>query len=188
MIEVNSLRHGVISIDSLDIPEGLTFIRGKNGSGKTTFLQLAAGLILPEAGSIRIDGRFPREVDIGYVSEFPARNMLFPRVEDEIASTLRFAGVPAAEVRRCTEEAAELFGISHLLRRNCKTLSGGEKVLTACAAAAASSPLVSVLDEPDSHLDAETAAELADAFRNAGIRYILWASHRQFAHGFEVVL
>lgn len=188
MIEVTSLRHGVLSISSLQIPEGLTFIRGKNGSGKTTFLNLAAGLILPAEGSITIDGKPPREVSVGYVSEFPARNMLFSRVADEIGSPLRFARLSPEEIRCETEAAAERFGISHLLSRDCRTLSGGEKVLTACAAASVGNPLAVVLDEPDSHLDAETAQELAATFRDSGIPYILWASHRQFADGFEVVL
>ena len=188
MIEVTALRHGVLDIPHREIQAGLTFLRGKNGSGKTTFLNLAAGLILPDAGSITIDGKLPREIQVGYVSEFPARNMLFSRVEDEIAATLRFAGKSPAEIRRGTVETAELFGITHLLPRDCRTLSGGEKVLTACAAAAVNRPLLAVLDEPDSHLDAETAAELADAFKACGIPFILWASHRQFTDGFEVVL
>ena len=188
MIEITALRHGVLSIPSLRIPEGLTFIRGRNGSGKTTLLNLAAGLILPEKGSILIDGKPPREVSIGYVSEFPARNMLFSRVSDEVSSSLRFACRPADEISRKTAEAADLFGITHLLSRDCRTLSGGEKVLTACAAAAVGKPQAVILDEPDSHLDAETAGELAEALQKSGIPYILWASHRHFADGFEVVL
>ncbi len=188
MIKVTNLRHGALSLSSLQIPEGLTFIRGRNGSGKTTFLQLAAGLILPEEGSITINDKTPRETDIGYVSEFPARNMLFSRVEDEIASSLRFAGKSPAEIRRETADAADLFGITHLLSRNCRTLSGGEKILTACAAASVGSPNAVVLDEPDSHLDTETAAGLAEAFQAFSIPHILWASHRHFADGFEVIL
>ena len=57
-----------------------------------------------------------------------------------------------------------------------------------CAAAAVGKPQAVILDEPDSHLDAETAGELAEALQKSGISHILWASHRHFADGFEVVL
>ncbi|HJJ79820.1 MAG TPA: ATP-binding cassette domain-containing protein, partial [Methanocorpusculum sp.] len=87
-----------------------------------------------------------------------------------------------------TEETAEIFGISHILKRDCRTLSGGEKVLTAAASAAAGHPKLIVLDEPDSHLDEQTACELSDALLKMEIPHIIWASHRKFAEGFEVVL
>ena len=188
MIEVCHLRFRSLEIESLSIPKGLTFIRGKNGCGKTTFLELAAGIRLPESGTILIDGKTPREIHAGYVSEFPSRSLVFSRVSDEISSALRFLGLSETEIRRETEETAEAFRITHLLSRDCRTLSGGEKVLTAVAAAAVGSPELIVLDEPDSHFDAETACETADALRERKIPYILWASHKNFLNGFEVRL
>ena len=188
MIEITNLRYRNLSIESLIIPEGLTFIRGRNGAGKTTFLELAAGLRLPDAGSILIDGKTPREIHAGYVSEFPSRSLLFAKVSDEISSALRFRGLPEADILHETEETAEIFGISHLLKRDCRTLSGGEKVLTAAASAAVGHPELIVLDEPDSHLDEQTACELSDALLKMGAPHILWSSHRKFAEGFEVVL
>lgn len=188
MIEIADLRCRNLCIEHREIPKGLSFIRGKNGAGKTTFLEVAAGLYLPETGSILIDGKSPREIHAGYVSEFPSRSLLFSRVADEISSPLRFAGLAEAEIRRETEETAEIFGIAHLLSRDCRTLSGGEKVLTAVAAAAVGHPSLIVLDEPDSHLDTETACETADALRELAIPYILWASHKNFTAGFEVRL
>ena len=188
MIEIEQLCIRSLCIESLSIPEGLTFIRGKNGCGKTTFLELAAGLRLPESGSIRIDGKLPREIHAGYVSEFPSRSLLFSRVSDEISSSLRFAGLPEEDIRRKTAKTAEVFGITHLLSRDCRTLSGGEKVLTAVAAAAVGCPKLIVLDEPDSHFDAETAKEAAEALLECKIPYILWASHKNFCRGYEVRL
>ena len=109
-------------------------------------------------------------------------------MSDEISSALRFRGLPEADILHETEETAEIFGISHLLKRDCRTLSGGEKVLTAVASAAVGHPKLIVLDEPDSHLDEQTACELFDALLKMGIPHILWSSHRKFAEGFEVVL
>lgn len=188
MIEIENLKCRNLRIESLVIPEGLTFIRGKNGAGKTTLLELAAGLRLPDKGSILIDGKTPREIHAGYVSEFPSRSLLFAKVSDDISSALRFRGMPEADILRETEYTAEIFGISHLLKRDCRTLSGGEKVLTAAASASAGQPKLIVLDEPDSHLDEQTAYELSEALLKMEIPHIIWASHRKFAEGFEVVL
>ena len=188
MIEIINLHCRNLYIESLVIPDGPTFVRGKNGAGKTTFLEIASGLRLPDKGSILIDCKSPREIPAGYVSEFPSRSLLFAKVSDEISSSLRFAGLPEADILRETKETADIFGISHLLHRDCRTLSGGEKVLTAAAAAAAGCPKLIVLDEPDSHLDEQTAFELLNSLLEMNIPHILWASHRKFAEGFEVVL
>ncbi len=177
MIEIKNLQYGSLVCAHLLIPPGLTVIRGKNGAGKTTLLSLISGLVLPEQGEIRIDSQAPREISAGYVSEFPDRHLLFSRVYDEIASPLRFARMPEDAIRTQTERLADMFGISHLLYRECKTLSGGEKIMTGVASAAAGSPLLLVLDEPDSHLDPETTADLIRVVRGRNIPYIIWSSH-----------
>lgn len=174
MIVVESLHFRNLAIESLTIRPGITTITGPNGSGKTTFLKICAGIELPERGTVRIDGKNPRETGIGWVNEFPDRNILFTNVADEIASSLRFRRTTTCEtidgsVRKCAEE----LNVAHLLNRTAGTLSGGEKVLVSLAAALVQRPMVLLLDEYDSHLDARLSAKVDQVIRASGARYIV---------------
>jgi energy-coupling factor transport system ATP-binding protein len=174
MIAIESLRWRNLTIDALDIGPGVTTIIGPNGSGKTSFLRICAGITVPDQGTVRIDNLTPRETRIGWVNEFPDRNILFARVTDEIASSLRFhrtisGSIIGEEVRAC----AESVGILHLLTRTVRELSGGEKVLVSLAAALVNRPKVLVLDEYDSHLDARTGEKIDRAIRASGSRYVI---------------
>lgn len=173
MIALTGLSHQVLSIPSLEVPEGVTALIGPNGSGKSTLLSLLAGLRLPERGQVLVDGLSPREVDVGWVSEFPDQSILFTCVFDEIAGPSRFAHLPCGETERRVREAAALVGIEGLLDRTVRDLSGGERALVALATALSSRPAVLVLDEFDSHLDAETAMEAGRALRACRSRYVV---------------
>ena len=169
MIAIESLRWRNLSIDALSIGPGITAIIGPNGSGKTSFLRICAGITVPDRGTVLIDNLPPRETGIGWVNEFPDRNILFARVTDEIASPLRFHRTTSGraideEVRACDESV----GIPHLLTRTARELSGGEKVLVALAAALVARPKVLILDEYDSHLDARTGEKIDRAIRISG--------------------
>ncbi|MDD3257686.1 MAG: energy-coupling factor ABC transporter ATP-binding protein [Methanocorpusculum sp.] len=177
MIEIENLRHGVLDIPSLRISAGLTVVSGKNGAGKTTLLKICSGLLLPAEGSVRVDLLPPRSVNAGYVSEFPDRHLLFPIVFDEIASPLRFSGISPGEIEKRVFGLAESAGISHLLTRECRTLSGGEKILVGVVTAIIDNPVLLVLDEPDSHLDPETVEELRSFISSKKIPYVIWSSH-----------
>lgn len=177
MIEVTDLRHGVLRIPSLSIPPGWTVVSGKNGAGKTTLLKICSGITLPDSGSVSIDGLSPRLQNIGYVSEFPDRHLLFPIVFEEIASSLRFARMPSDKIEEKVFQTAEEAGITHLLKRECRTLSGGEKMLVGITAAVIHDPILLVLDEPDSHLDPETVEDLCSFISSRNISYVMWSSH-----------
>lgn len=173
MIQIQDLAHGILNIPGLTIPEGVTTVIGKNGSGKTTLLSLCAGVAIPEHGSVSIDGIPPRGCEVGWVSEFPDRNILFDRVFDEIAAPLRFRHTQMDEIAVCTHDIAERFSITHLLSRRIRSLSGGEKVLVALATALVTTPDLLAIDEADSHLDSDTASLVQDVLRAKPPRYIL---------------
>jgi len=173
MITIRNLRYRILAIDDLEILPGITTIIGPNGSGKTTFLKLCSGIALPDSGSIIIDGLPPRESEIGWVNEFPDRNILFETVEDEIASSLRFRRVPAQEIKAMVNACAESVGVIHLLNRPMRELSGGEKVLISLAAALVHKPKILILDECDSHLDAERGREMETVIHTMNPYYVI---------------
>ena len=140
MIAIRNLQYGMLLIPDLFLPEGHTAVIGCNGSGKTTFLRLVSGLVLPQKGEITIDGRSPRSVETGWVDEFPDRNMLFSLVRDEIAAPLRFRGMACTEVESRIAPLVRHAGITHILDRPFQHLSGGEKALVALTTAVAGGP------------------------------------------------
>lgn len=173
MIALRSLHYRHLAIDALDIPPGLTSVIGPNGSGKTTLLRLCTGIDLPESGSILIGDWSPRDVEIGWVNEFPDRNILFETVMDEVASPLRFRRMSYTETVERAERCLELCGIRHMRDRSIRELSGGEKAQVAVAAALVHEPEVLILDECDSHLDAARIAALGHLIRKSGTEYVI---------------
>ena len=173
MITAEFLCYRKLTIDSLEIKPGITTIIGANGSGKTTFLKLCAGIVVPDSGSLLIDDALPRETETGWVNEFPDRNILFVNVFDEIASPLRFRRIPCNEIDSNVRACAETLGITYLLQRAVRDLSGGEKVLVSLAAALVHHPKVLVLDEYDSHLDAHSLAKIEQGIRRSGAEYVI---------------
>jgi energy-coupling factor transport system ATP-binding protein len=173
MITIENLRYRTLAIEDLRIASGITSVIGPNGSGKTTLLKLLAGIAVPDTGTILVDGIPPRNAEIGWVNEFPDRNILFGNAFEEIASPLRFRHLPCTEIQQRVESSMESMGITHLGARPMQVLSGGEKVLVALAAALVSRPQVLVLDEYDSHLDANRAGEIARIIRKSGTQYVI---------------
>lgn len=173
MIAFEGVRLRDLSVPALTLHSGITTIIGPNGAGKSTFLKLCAGIAEPEKGSVTINGNSPRQVETGYVNEFPDRNLLFSTVKDELASPLRFRHMPCEKTGRKVGACAEHWGITGMLDRDVKELSGGEKCLVALATACITHPLVLVLDEYDSHLDTGRCAAADRALRSSGADYII---------------
>jgi energy-coupling factor transport system ATP-binding protein len=173
MITITNIRYHSLTLDTLTIPPGITSVVGPNGSGKTTLLRLCAGIAIPDTGQICIDGISPRETEIGWVNEFPDKNILFSRVFDEIASPLRFCHAPCRDTRDAVHRIAYTLNIDRLLSREMREISGGEKMLVALAAALVNSPKLLVLDEYDSHLDAAHCDHMESVIRESGASYVI---------------
>lgn len=177
MIELDGVSARNLRVAELAIPPGLTAVIGTNGAGKTTLLELCCGLLLPDEGSVLVDGRPPRETDAALVPAFPGPSLIFSRVADEVASSARFARLAPGTVASRVAEAADAVGARRLLDRSTRYLSGGERFVVSLAAALAGRPAVLVLDEFDGALDHESLAGLLPAIRAAGARYVLWSTH-----------
>jgi molybdate transport system ATP-binding protein len=147
---------------------------GPSGSGKTTILRCVAGLEWPETGTIRFVSRrwldtasgikvAPQDRHIGYMSQDYA---LFPTysVTGNIAYGL--SHLSSLDRKRRVDEMLEMFQLRGLDTAKPSELSGGQQQRVALARAVAPRPLLLLLDEPLSALDAPTRVRLRDELRN----------------------
>jgi putative ABC transport system ATP-binding protein len=166
--------HALRGID-LSLPRGtFTAVMGPSGSGKSTFLQCAAGLDRPTAGTVRLGGTpldglsenqltVLRRTRLGFV--FQAFNLLPSlTVEQNVLLPLRLAGARAD--RRRAAEVLDRVGLTGLARRRPGELSGGQQQRVAIARALITAPDVIFADEPTGALDTTTAAEILTLLRS----------------------
>ena len=147
---------------ALDVKRGdILAIFGPNGCGKSTLINMAAGLLPADAGEILYDGRTVDEVRIGYVFQ-NYREALFPwrRAAENIRYPLRRMGLKRAEIERRLEALVADFRVRFDLNAYPYSLSGGQQQLVSIMRALAVEPEVLFLDEPFSALDYETTLSL----------------------------
>jgi NitT/TauT family transport system ATP-binding protein len=141
----------------LDIPRGeLISVFGPNGCGKSTLINIIAGLIPPDAGEILFDGMRLDEIKFGYVFQ-NYREALFPwlRAFDNIAYPLKMMKVAPAERKARTERLVAHLGIKLDLNLYPYQMSGGQQQLVSIMRALIVEPEILFLDEPFSALDYE---------------------------------
>src|ERR1700681_1556951 len=141
----------------LDIPRGeLISVFGPNGCGKSTLINIVAGLIPSHAGQILFDGMLLNEIKFGYVFQ-NYREALFPwlRAFDNIGYPLKMMRVAPAEQRARTEKLVAHLGIKLDLNLYPYQMSGGQQQLVSIMRALIVEPEILFLDEPFSALDYE---------------------------------
>ncbi|MEK7245066.1 MAG: ABC transporter ATP-binding protein [Pseudomonadota bacterium] len=179
----------VRAVDGIDLAAGegeLLVLLGPSGCGKTTLMRVIAGLERPTSGEVIIAGEV--------VNYFPprARNtaMVFQSyalsphmtVEGNIAFPLKARGMPRDEIAKKVRWAAEMFHIGRLLARKPRQLSGGERQRVALARAVVREPVVFLLDEPLSNLDAKlrnTARDELKQFQRQLATTSIYVTHDQ---------
>ena len=148
----------------LDIPRGkLVSVFGPNGCGKSTLINMIAGLIEPDAGEILFDGKPLRAIKFGYVFQ-NYREALFPwlRAIENIEYPLKLMKLPRAERRRRSERLVTHLGVRLDLNRYPYELSGGQQQLVSIMRALVVDPEILFLDEPFSALDYEMTLFMRD--------------------------
>ncbi len=162
-------RAGAFALDArFSSAAGVTALFGRSGAGKSTVLNLIAGLARPDAGRIVVDGRTlhdsaagidlaPHARRVGYVFQ---EGLLLPHLT--VRHNLLYGCFFSRGGHRTPrfEQTVELLGIAALLERRPGALSGGEKQRVAIGRALLASPALLLLDEPLAALDAPRKAEI----------------------------
>ena len=139
---------------SLEIAEGeAVCVMGANGSGKSTFAKVVAGLIKPQQGRVTLGVGKNSPIPVGILFQNPDNQMVAVTVEKEIAFALENLGVSQNEMDSKVSSTLKRFSIEHLRKRLTSELSVGEKQRVALSALLVFCPPILVLDEPDSFLD-----------------------------------
>ncbi|MFJ2433990.1 ABC transporter ATP-binding protein [Streptomyces anulatus] len=167
--------HALAGVD-LALPRGtFTAIMGPSGSGKSTFLQCAAGLDRPSAGSVRLGGTEITGMNENELTELRRSRLgfvfqdfnLLPSltVEQNVLLPLRLDG-KRQDRRRAAAVLAQV-GLADKARRRPGELSGGQQQRVAVARALVTGPDVVFADEPTGALDTGAAAEVLGLLRRA---------------------
>ncbi len=139
---------------------------GTTLAGKTTLMQIMAGIQKPTSGTIRFRGKDVTGVAVQKrnVSMVYQQFINYPNfnVYDNIASPLRVAGMDSSEIERRVMAAAELLRLKPMLKRKPSELSGGQQQRTAMARAIVKESDLILLDEPLANLDYKLREELRD--------------------------
>jgi ABC-type sugar transport system ATPase subunit len=152
---------------SLEIDKGDYFvILGKSGTGKSLLLEIVAGIISSDSGTIKLNNedithKKVQKRKLGLVFQDFA---LFPhlKVSENIAYALKSNGHSKPDLENEVKKYAQLTGVDHLLNRYPPKLSGGEQQRVALARTLASKPHCLLLDEPLASMDVQLKDELRE--------------------------
>ena len=168
---------------SFDVADGeVVAIAGHTGSGKSTLIQLVAGLIDLQGGSIEIDGLNVADKKIrrlvGIVFQYPEHQIFEETVELDISFGPRNFGLSDAEISARVTEAMRLVGLDEALKNSSPfELSGGQRRRVAIAGILALKPKYLILDEPTAGLDPlakeNLLREIFGTVKKSGVTIIL---------------
>jgi ABC-2 type transport system ATP-binding protein len=194
VLEITNLHHRwkgpkppILEDVSLTLGAGeVTWIGGRNGVGKTTLLRLAAGILLPQSGTVRIGeltseakgGRYQRQ--IGFLSAGDRSLQARMRVTQQLDYWARLAYVPRERRQTLVDRALLSFGLQEFADRRVDRMSMGQRQRIRLAMAFLHEPRVLLLDEPRNSLDDEGYALLNEQSAQAAARgaTVLWCSPR----------
>jgi biotin transport system ATP-binding protein len=168
MIEVKAVCHRVDDREilkhiTLTLTERRIGIVGSNGSGKSSFVRLLNGLLIPERGDVWIQGLNTRQHakiirrHVGFIFQNPDHQIVFPIVEEDLAFGLKHGAkhlkLSKADIAQTIDAILKRYNLEHLRHQPTHLLSGGEKQLLAIASVVVMNPQIIIFDEPTTLLD-----------------------------------
>lgn len=175
---------------SLEIQAGsFVVILGHNGSGKSTLAKMLNGILIPNEGSVIVDGMNTHDEEklleirrsVGMVFQNPDNQIVASVVEEDVAFAPENLGLPPLEIRHRVDEALKQVGMYEYRLHSPHLLSGGQKQRVAIAGVIAMRPRCIVLDEPTAMLDPAGRQEVMDTVkrlcRENGITVVLITHH-----------
>ncbi|SNR75347.1 biotin transport system ATP-binding protein [Haloechinothrix alba] len=203
MIEIENVTHTyghgeqsrtVLRDVSVRISEDRVGVIGANGSGKSTFVRLLNGLILPTQGRVRVDGldtaREGRKVRqrVGFCFTDPDAQIVMPTVAEDVAFGLRRRGLSATEIQQRVRQALQQHGLADHADHPAHLLSGGQKQLLALSAVLVTEPSLLVMDEPTTLLDLRNARDVAERVAGLPQQVVLVTHHLDLLADYDRVL
>jgi cell division transport system ATP-binding protein len=170
------------------LPGEFTFLIGKSGAGKSTFLKLIYMDLFPEKGYVRFekyDSSVIKNRDIPFLRRkmgviFQDFKLLRDRtVYDNLAFVLEVTGTPGKEIRKRVFDSLTEVGLLHKQKNYPFELSGGEQQRVAIARAIINHPVLLLADEPTGNLDPETSYEILEILKKINSRgtSVICATH-----------
>lgn len=199
MIRVESVSHSygeraVLRDVCVTLSERRVGVIGANGSGKSTFARLLNGLVVPDAGTVEVDGLDTREDGaavrrrVGFVFADPDAQVVMPTVAEDVAFSLRRLRLPREQVTARVQRVLERFGLAGHADHPAHLLSGGQKQLLALASVLVTEPHVLVCDEPTTLLDLRHAREVGALIHGLPQQVVLVTHHLDLLDGWDRVL
>ena len=199
MIEVSNVthrfgEHQVLRDVNVTIAEHRVGVIGANGSGKSTFARLLNGLLIPDEGTVTVDGIDTRKDAkavrrrVGFVFQNPDNQIVFPIVEEDVAFGLKNLKLPKDEIARRVDTVLDRYRLDHLRDRPTHLLSGGEKQMLAISAVLVMEPRYVVLDEPMTLLDLRNKELIIEIIREIAQPVVLVTHDLDHLRDFDRVI
>lgn len=199
MIELRDVSHAydgktVLQGVNLTLTERRIGVIGSNGSGKSTFVRLLNGLLLPSQGQVLVDSLNTREKAkevrrrVGFVFQNPDNQIVFPVVEEDLAFGLKNLKLPPVEIDSRITEVLARYDLQAFRQHSSHLLSGGQKQLLAISGVLVMQPAYVVFDEPTTLLDLRNRNRIVQVIRELPQTVIAVTHDLDLLSDFERVL